>query len=71
MLTAREGVMLSNGVFLQDGDFVKITYVDGNIIEGRIEYFHNNCKGMCIENDIDYWDITFSNERIKDIQLVQ
>ena len=32
MLTARKGAMLSNGVFLQDGDFVKITYVDGNII---------------------------------------
>lgn len=70
MLTAREGILLSNGVFLQDGDFVKVIYVDNTIIEGQIEYFTKD-GGMVIETPIDYWDITFSNNRIKDIQLAQ
>lgn len=73
MLTARKGAMLSNGVFLQGGDFVKITYVDGNIVEGRIKCLVVTEGYMTvdvnIEDAVDYWDIEFADNQIKDIQL--
>lgn len=72
MLTAREGVLLSNGVFLQDEDFIKITYDDGDIIEGQIEYFTK--YGLVIITDsrgyLEDFEIDFANECLKDIQLM-
>lgn len=69
MLTAKKGILLSNGVFLQDGDFVKVIYIDDTIIEGQIEYFTNN--GIVIDSDnwVDYLDVDFADNCIKDIQL--
>lgn len=76
MITAKEGILLSNGVFLQEGNNIKITFIDGEIIEGKIEYFFTNGKGMVIfynfinGKPMDEYDLSF-NEYIKDIQLAQ
>lgn len=74
MITAKEGVLLSNGVFLQEGNNIKITFVDNEILEGRIEYFTND--GLLLfynfinGKPMDEYDLTF-NKYIKDIQLIQ
>ena len=71
MITAKAGVLLSNGVFLQDGNNVKVFCINGDIYEGRIAHFYGDNTGMVlISKANDCLDIIF-NEHIKDIQISQ
>ena len=73
MLTAKSGVLLSNGVFVRNKDFVKVIFTDNEIISGQVKHFMedaNGIYGVLIFNKecMEEYDIIF-NEFVKDIQL--
>ena len=73
MITAKQGMLLSNGVFLQEGDNIIITFANNEVIEGKIEYFTKDGLFLFYDfvNDMPRkeldLDLTF-NKYIKDIQ---
>lgn len=74
MITVKKGYMLSNGVFLQNGDWIEVTFKHGEPIKGKIEYFTTN--GIVLLTDfvgekaLSDKEITF-NEFVKDVQLIK